>query len=96
MDLAIQCAAIDIDKKATKNKNKRKSDIVVGTPDEVKAKLEESKSSPIIKSPGTHIAQDGRRIGVSEKDQLDRELVKQSLKNYLKVEKMTSMGSMME
>lgn len=95
MDLAIQCAALDIDKKVTKKKSKKKKN--VESQEEIKEQLEAAKCSPIIKPPplSTSLVE-GRRIGVSEQNQLDRELVKESLKNYIKVEKMSTMGSILE
>lgn len=88
MELAIQCAAIDItEKKAQKTKKKEKIDKNALT-----AKLEESKKSPIIHSPRVEKKDmAGRRVGVSEVNEMDRELVKESLKKYNKAKHISSM-----
>ena len=89
MELAIQCAALEISEKPSKKvKKKTKCNTK-----EIKLQLEESKSSPLIRSPMMHKRNttEGRRIGVSEVNHIDRVLVKQSLKNYNKTEKIDNM-----
>ena len=58
--------------------------------DHLKSKIEEVKHSPLMKQRSQCSAAEGRKTGICEKGELDREVVKLSLKKYNQEEYLNS------